>query len=46
MATSVADVDAVIPNGIKTFLANILSTFCIKGRPDFDNASNSTILDN
>ena len=37
IATSVADSIAVIPNGIKTLLANGLSKFPIKGNPVFNN---------
>ena len=36
-AASVADAAAVNPNGIKTLLANGLSTFPIKGNPVFSN---------
>ena len=38
MAASVADAAAVNPNGIKTVLANGLSTFLIKDNPFFSNA--------
>ena len=34
----VGDAAAVIPNGIKTLLANGLSTFPIKDNPGFSNA--------
>ena len=37
IAASVADAAAVNPNGIKTLLANGLSTFPIKGNPVFSN---------
>ena len=37
IAASVADVAAVNPNGIKTLLANGLSTFFIKENPVFSN---------
>ena len=37
IAASVADTAAVNPNGIKTLLANGLSTFPIKGNPVFSN---------
>ena len=33
IAASVADAAAVIPNGIKTHLANGLSTYFTKGKP-------------
>ena len=35
IAASVADPDAVDPNGIKTLLANVFCTFSIKGYPVF-----------
>ena len=38
---SVADTDAVKPNGMKTFLANGLITFFIKGKPVFSNGPKS-----
>ena len=38
---NIADVAAVNPNGIKTLLANGLSTFPIKGNPVFSNGSKS-----
>ena len=41
IAASVADADAVNPNGIKTVLANGLSTFPIKGNPVFSDDSKS-----
>ena len=37
IAASVADADVVNPNGIKTLLANSLSTFPFKGNPAFCN---------
>ena len=37
IAASVADADAVNPNGIKTFLANGLSIFFIKSKPVLTN---------
>ena len=37
IATFAADAAAVNPNGIKTLLANGLSTFRIKGKPVFSN---------
>ena len=37
IAASVADGTAANPNGIKTLLANGLSTFFIKGNPVFSN---------
>ena len=40
-AVSVADVAAVNPNGIKTLLANGLSTFLIKTKPVFINSPRS-----
>ena len=36
---SVADVDVVNPNGVKTLLANDLSTSFVKGNPIFSNGS-------
>ena len=39
--SSVADAAAVNPNGIKTLLANGLSTFPIKGNPVFSNGPKS-----
>ena len=41
MAASVADVTAVNPNDIKTFLANSLSIFFIKCNPFFSNGPKS-----
>ena len=41
IATSVADANAVNPNGIKTRLANGLSTFPIKGNPVSSNGPKS-----
>ena len=41
IATSVPDAAAVNPNGIKTLLANGLSTFPIKGNPVFSNGPKS-----
>ena len=41
IAASVADAIAVYPNGIKTLLANGLSTFPIKGNPVFSNGPKS-----
>ena len=41
LAASVADAGAVNPTGIKTLLANGLSTFSIKGKPVFRNRSRS-----
>ena len=38
---SVADAAAVNPSGIKTLLANGLSTFFIKGNPVFSNGPKS-----
>ena len=38
---SVPDAAAIYPNGIKTLLANVLSTFPIKGNPVFSNGSKS-----
>ena len=38
---SVADAGAVNPNGIKTLLANGLSTFLVKGKPVFSNGPKS-----
>ena len=43
IATSVADAAAVKPNVIKTFLANGLSTFFIKGNPVFSNDPKSPL---
>ena len=37
----VAAAAAVNPNDIKTFLANVLSTFSIKGNPVFSNGPKS-----
>ena len=37
VAASVADADAVNPNGSETLLANCLSTFHVKGNPVFSN---------
>ena len=37
IATSAADASAGNPNGMKTFLANNLSTFFIKGKAVFSN---------
>ena len=41
IAASVADAAVVNPNGIKTLLHNGLSTFSIKGNPDFSNGPKS-----
>ena len=41
MAAFVANVAAAISNGIKTLLANGLSTFHIKGSPVFSNGPKS-----
>ena len=41
IAAPVADAGAVNPNGIKTLLANGLSTFPIKGNPVFSNGPKS-----
>ena len=41
IAASVADAAAVNPNGIKTLLANRLSTFPIKCKPVFSNGPKS-----
>ena len=42
IAATIADAaTAVDPNGIKTLLANILSTFSIKGNPVFSNGLKS-----
>ena len=41
IAVSVADSAAVNPNGIKTLLANALSTFPIKANPAFSNGHKS-----
>ena len=41
IAASVADTVAVNPNAIKTFLANGLRTFPIKGYPVFNNGHKS-----
>ena len=41
MAVSVAAAPAVNPNGIKTLLANDLSTFSIKGNQLFSNGQKS-----
>ena len=41
IAVSVTDATAVNPNGIKTLLANSLSTFPIKYNPVFSNGSKS-----
>ena len=41
IAASVADATTVNPNGNKTFLANGLSTFPIKGNPVFSNSPKS-----
>ena len=43
IAGSVAGVAAVNPNGIKTFLANGLSTFFIKDNPVFSNGPKSLL---
>ena len=40
-AASVADADLVNPNGIKTLLADGISTFFIKGKTVFSNDSES-----
>ena len=37
IAESVADAAAANPNGIKTLLAHVFSTFSIKGQPFFSN---------
>ena len=37
--TSTADVATVNPNGIKTLLANNLSTFFVKSQPSFSNGA-------
>ena len=41
IAASVADADAINPNGIKTLSANDLSTFFIKGNQAFNNGPDS-----
>ena len=41
IVASVADAAAVIPNGIKTILANGLSQFAFKGNPVFSNVPKS-----
>ena len=41
IAASIADAAAVNPNGIKTFLANGLIIFPIKGNPVFSNGPKS-----
>ena len=41
IATSVADADAIYPDGIKRFLANGISTFLIKSNPVFSNGLKS-----
>ena len=41
IAESIDDAAAVNPNGIKTLIANGLSTFLIKGNPVFSNAPKS-----
>ena len=41
VAASVADAAVVHPNGIKTPLANSLSTFCIQGNSVFNNSPKS-----
>ena len=41
IAATVVDAAAVNPNGIKTVLANGLSTFFIKGNPNFSNGPKS-----
>ena len=41
MTASVADADAVNPNGMKTHFANGLSTFLIKSNPVFSSGSKS-----
>ena len=41
MAASVADADAVNPNGIESLLANVLSTFSVKSNPIFSNGPKS-----
>ena len=41
IAESIADAAVVNPNGFKTLLANSLSTFLIKGNPDFSNGTKS-----
>ena len=41
ITVSVADASAVNPNGIKTLLADGLSTFSTKGKPVFSNSPKS-----
>ena len=41
IATSVSDAAAVNPDGIKTLLANGLSSFFIRGNPGFSNGPKS-----
>ena len=43
IAASTADAAAVNPNGIKTLLANGLSTFLIKDKPVFSNSPKSLL---
>ena len=43
LAASVTDAAAANPNGIKTLLANGLSTFFIKGNPVFSNGPKSLL---
>ena len=43
IAVCVPDAAVVNPNGTKTFLANSLSTFPIKGKPVFSNGTKSLI---
>ena len=43
VAASVADAAAVNPNGIKTLLANGISTCSIKSKPVFSNSSKSLL---
>ena len=43
MAASVVDAAAVNPNGIKTLLANGLSTFYVKANPVFSNGPKSVL---
>ena len=41
IAASVANAATINPNGSKAFLANVLSTFSIKGYPVFSNSPKS-----
>ena len=43
LAASVADLAALNLNGTKTLLPNGLSTFTIKGKPDFSNGPKSLL---